>query len=190
MQRGPASSIRQPPTIQPLAASDDTFSVRTARFDELPGIAALARDIWQRHYPGIISREQIDYMLDIRYSPERLRSEAGKPGHRYLVACIAAVTVGFASLSPADDAPEEITLHAFYLHPEHHGKGFGRRFMDQLAQDARALGYRQVSLNVNRRNIKAINFYFKAGFTIRSSVDLAIGKGFEMNDFIMARALR
>jgi GNAT superfamily N-acetyltransferase len=176
------------PSPQP-ASADPTFTVTAASQGDLAMISGLARDIWQRHYPGIISREQIDFMLDIRYSPERLRHEAGKPGQRFLVARLAGEPVGFASLSPAEDAPDEMVLRAFYLHPDHHGHGFGRRFMEQLVDEVRGSGYRLITLNVHRRNIKAINFYFKAGFVIRSSVDVPIGRGFELNDFIMARAL-
>jgi len=64
-----------------------------------------------------------------------------------------------------------------------------RRFMDHLFELARGRGFQHISLTVNRRNIKAINFYFKAGYVIRSAVDLAIGRGFTLNDFIMARRL-
>jgi hypothetical protein len=34
-------------------------------------------------------------------------------------------------------------------------------------------------------NYKAINFYFKNGFVIESLLDLNIGEGFQMNDFVM-----
>ena len=61
--------------------------------------------------------------------------------------------------------------------------------MDHLLELARSRGFQHISLTVNRRNIKAINFYFKAGYQIRSAVDISIGRGFTLNDFIMSRRL-
>ena len=42
-----------------------------------------------------------------------------------------------------------------------------------------------VRLTVNRKNFKAINFYFKQGFIIEEVKDFDIGNNYEMNDFIM-----
>ena len=44
-----------------------------------------------------------------------------------------------------------------------------------------------ITLTVNRKNIKAINFYFKIGFTIKSAEDFDIGNGYYMNDFVMVK---
>ena len=44
--------------IEPLAEGD------------IPALIELAGIIWRHHYPGMISMEQIDYMLAERYTPE------------------------------------------------------------------------------------------------------------------------
>jgi GNAT superfamily N-acetyltransferase len=177
------------PTSQPQADPHASFRVDPAVDADLESVSQLAHDIWRRHYPGIISREQIEYMLESRYAPARLRAESAKSGRGYLIARLGGVPLGFAALAAADDAPGEVVLRAFYLDPAHHGQGLGRRFMDQLTERARSGGFQHISLTVNRRNIKAINFYFKAGYLIRSAVDISIGRGFSLNDFIMARRL-
>ena len=43
--------------------------------NKIPIIQQLAREIWEEHYIKIISQEQIDYMLELFYSDERIRSE-------------------------------------------------------------------------------------------------------------------
>ncbi len=177
------------PSPQPQAEIHASFRVDPAVEADLEAVSHLAHDIWRRHYPGIISREQIEYMLENRYAPARLRAEAATGGRGYVVARVNGRPVGFAALGAADDAPGEAVLRAFYLEPAYHGQGLGRRFMDDLLARARARGLQQISLTVNRRNIKAINFYFKAGYHIRSAVDIGIGRGFTLNDFIMARRL-
>ncbi len=39
---------------------------------DIEPVIALARQVWQHTYPGIISQAQIDFMLEQRYNPPRL----------------------------------------------------------------------------------------------------------------------
>jgi GNAT superfamily N-acetyltransferase len=172
-----------------MPVDESELAIEPVGIEQLQAISELAHHIWHLHYPGIISRAQIDYMLDQRYSPSHLAETLDRRGSRLLVARRARNAMGFALLAPAEDASDEVNLHAFYLHPDHHGRGYGRRFMDHLVDYARSEHYRDMTLNVNRLNIKAINFYFRAGFTIRSVVDIDLGRGFMANDFIMVRDL-
>ena len=48
------------------------IQIRPVTPPEVPAISALAREIWQATYPGIITQEQIDFMLEQRYGHERL----------------------------------------------------------------------------------------------------------------------
>jgi RimJ/RimL family protein N-acetyltransferase len=43
----------------------------------------------------------------------------------------------------------------------------------------------RMTLTVNRKNHKSINFYFKNGFRIEEVKDFDIGNGYKMEDFIM-----
>ena len=42
---------------------------------DIDDLIALARNIWYRHYPDIVSVEQIEYMLDQRYQPDLIRAQ-------------------------------------------------------------------------------------------------------------------
>ena len=46
--------------------------IRPVTPPDVPAISALAREIWQATYPGIITQDQIDFMLEQRYGHERL----------------------------------------------------------------------------------------------------------------------
>jgi S-adenosylmethionine synthetase len=48
------------------------IEIRPVTPPDVPAIAQLAREIWQATYPGIITQEQIDFMLEQRYGHERL----------------------------------------------------------------------------------------------------------------------
>ena len=43
------------------------IAIRRVTPPDVPAISALAREIWQATYPGIITQEQIDFMLEQRY---------------------------------------------------------------------------------------------------------------------------
>jgi hypothetical protein len=47
--------------------------------DEFPVIRALAETIWRQHYTGIISGEQIAYMLAGRFSDDALHDQRQAP---------------------------------------------------------------------------------------------------------------
>jgi ribosomal protein S18 acetylase RimI-like enzyme len=62
----PGSSARAPRAV---------ITIQPATADDIPTLRALARRIWDEYYPGIISREQIDYMLARMYDATTLRRE-------------------------------------------------------------------------------------------------------------------
>ena len=53
-----------------------SWHIAALRDDQVEALGALARHIWQRHYPGIISPAQIDYMLHQRYARRSSASTA------------------------------------------------------------------------------------------------------------------
>ncbi|HEX3132598.1 MAG TPA: GNAT family N-acetyltransferase [Planctomycetota bacterium] len=165
------------------------LNVTVARLDQLRIIASLAHDIWNRYYPSIISKAQIDYMLRLRYSPDALVERYATRGTTMLIAWLGPLAVGFAVLSVPEDALDETNLDAFYLHPDHHRRGFGTVFIEQVIALLDGAPRHILVLNVNRKNITAINFYFRQGFTIRSAVDVDLGSGYTGDDFIMERPL-
>ena len=143
-------------------------------------IARLADLVWRAHYPGIISQEQIDYMLSKMYDLDVLRGEIAN-GITYLRALDRDQLEGFAAYGPAAN---EIKLHKLYVHPGRQRLGIGRALIEQV--DC-ACGGRTLVLTVNKGNQKAIAAYKKHGFTIRNSVVVDIGGGFLMDDFVMEK---
>ena len=89
--------------------------------------------------------------------------------------------LGFISFSEIN--PGEYFLNKFYIDTELHGKGMGTRAFHLLL--ANYPNAEIVKLQVNRFNVKPINFYFKLGFTIEKAADFDIGDGYFMNDFVM-----
>jgi diamine N-acetyltransferase len=159
-----------------------------AREAHLPALAELAGVIWRAYYPGIITMEQIDYMLARMYAPEVLRDEIRSQGIRYDCLFVDEKMAGFASYGPASGL-RVMKLHKLYLLPELHGRGLGSRLLKHGEAEVRRLGARRLILAVNKRNARAIAAYQRNGFVIAESVVTDIGNGFVMDDFIMAKEL-
>lgn len=162
-------------------------SIKPVGPEHLAEIAALAAIIWRAHYPGIISNEQIDYMLTRMYDVEVMRREL-ESGIAYDRLLIDRQLRGFASSGPTSNSGE-LKLHKLYIHPDCQRQGFGAMLLQRVESVARERSFPTVVLTVNKKNTNAIAAYRKNGFTIRESVVTDIGGGFVMDDYVMAKLL-
>lgn len=165
-----------------------TEPVRIGRLalEEAEAVAELARLIWHAHYPGIISPEQIDYMLAERYKPALIRQTLAR-GDQWLVARAGSELVGFAHGYALVEG--DFKLDKLYVHPNWQRHGIGRGLMEAIAGYARRRGSRRLVLRVNRHNAQAIAAYRQYGFEILVPVVEDIGAGFVMDDFVMTKDL-
>ena len=154
----------------------------------LPAISELAGVIWRACYPGIITSEQIDYMLARMYSLDVLRDEIRSQGVRYDLLLVDGKPAGFASYGPTSERGA-MKLHKLYLLPELHGRGLGSRLLQHVEREVRTGAARRLILSVNKRNAKAITAYQRNGFVIAESVITDIGGGFVMDDYVMTKGL-
>lgn len=151
-------------------------------------LAALAREIWHEHYPGLISRAQIDYMLERGYSPQALAAEQ-RAGTRFVLARRAGRAIGFAAVSPDPADAATAWLDKLYVHAEARGEGLGRRLVADSLTDAARRGATRLRLRVNRHNVDAVHAYRRLGFAVEAEDVKDIGAGFIMDDYLMGRAL-
>ena len=164
------------------------ISFHAAALADIRDIQHLSKTIWNAHYPGIISREQIDHMLAQMYSTHVLNREMEQQGYRYVLVRMDGADVGYLSFR-LDDREASVLLSKIYLLPELHGKGLGRRMLQYVAGAARAAGARTVTLRVNRNNHAAIRAYERFGFTRTGTIVTDIGSGFVMDDLTMTLRL-
>lgn len=155
-------------------------NIQPAAPPHVADIARLANVVWRAHYPGIISNEQIDYMLARMYDLDVLRGEMAH-GITYLRALEGEQLVGFAAYGPDGS---KIKLHKLYVDPQHQRHGIGRSLLEYVQ---RASAGRTLTLTVNKRNETAIAAYKKHGFVVRDSVIVDIGGGFVMDDYVMEK---
>ena len=157
------------------------ISFRKATVDDIPLIRSLASRIWWQHYPSIISNEQIEYMLEMMYSESSINDQMAN-GQNYTLIFAEDEPVGYYAVT--EKSPAHFFINKFYIDTTRHRIGIGAAaFAHIKAHDC--IGYTEICLQVNRRNIKAVNFYFKNGFVIDYVDDFDIGNGYTMDDFFM-----
>ena len=171
-----------------MNATTFRLQFRRSGTEDLGAIAELAGVIWRACYPGIISQEQIDYMLARMYALDVMRQEICSQGIRYDRMLVEGKLGGFAAYGPAAE-PHVVKLHKLYLLPELQGRGLGSVMLRHVERQARAAGARRLILSVNKRNAKGIAAYRRNGFVIAESVVSDIGEGFVMDDYVMAKEL-
>ena len=155
---------------------------------DIAAVRALAQQIWRDYYPGIITLEQVDFMLAKMYDPEVIRNELAV-GTVWEWILRNNETVGY--LSYEHDTPSaRVKLNKLYVLPSFHGHGIGRQMLDHVKARAARLGAGHVYLTVNKQNARAIRAYQAAGFHIVEAVVTDIGGGFVMDDFILRCELR
>lgn len=159
--------------------------IEAAGPESIETIRTLANATWRISYREMISGEQIDYMLEMMYSPSSLLKQM-ESGHRFFLAYDDTAPCGFASVSPAENKKDKFRLHKLYVLPGYQGKGLGKELLGKVIEFAAASGATALELNVNRNN-PSVAFYKNQGFSIAETVDLDIGGGFFMNDYIMER---
>jgi ribosomal protein S18 acetylase RimI-like enzyme len=150
----------------------------------LSEIQKLAHAIWREHYPGIISPEQIEYMLREGYRLEVLQRELTRESIRYDRALVEGALVGFSAYGPHFE-PGALALHKLYVEAAQRGRGCARKLVEAAARYARDNAFSSVVLRVNKCNRIAIAAYERIGFTNEGSIVSDIGGGFCMDDYLM-----
>jgi GNAT superfamily N-acetyltransferase len=163
------------------------ITINPLRSDDIDELISVARRIWHAHYPGIISVQQIDYMLERGYNRAVILDEMARQGIAWLAITDDSTMIGFVSVGP--HGADTIKLHKLYLLPEYHGKGIGAQALEKVEQIALASDVHTVVLNVNKLNAKAIRSYERAGWHISAQVINDIGNGYVMDDFIMTKQI-
>jgi len=161
------------------------LSIQQADTIHIPVIRKLAYDIWPAAYGTILSAGQLEYMLQLIYSEEALARQM-KDGQQFYIAYSNQQPVGFVAFGQYDTITYK--LHKIYLLPQMQGQGAGKQLLQFVIDKVKENTASTLILNVNRQN-PAFYFYKKMGFNIAEEVNIDIGEGYFMNDYIMRLSL-
>lgn len=163
-----------------------TIEIGPLRLDEAEALVELAGRVWRAHYPGIISAEQIEYMLAQRYKHGLVRQLLAR-GDLWLAAREQGSLVGFAHGHPLEEG--DFKLDKLYVDTGWQRRGIGGTLIAEVARRAREHGFTRLVLRVNRQNRQALDAYLKHGFTVATLIVEDIGGGYVMDDYVMVKGM-
>lgn len=150
---------------------------------QLAIIKDLAYAIWPIAYGEILSKDQLNYMLDNFYSVDNLSNQMDN-GQVFELLLEDNKVVGFVAYEFNCIEKSWLKIHKIYLLPDNQGKGFGKFMIDEIIRIAKTNNQKGIYLNVNKYN-SAKFFYEKLGFTNVKEEVIDIGNGYVMDDYVM-----
>ena len=145
-------------------------------------VSNLAEEIWHEHYDNMVGNPCVDYMLKTFQSVEIILQELqAKP---YYLIKNHTDYIGYFSFSAENPC---LFISKLYLKKSARGKGYGRQAFEFIENHAKNQNFKQINLKVNRKNIDAINIYFKLGFNITDCILGDSGNSFFTDDFLMVK---
>lgn len=130
------------------------------------------RPIWLETYGDFLPAEQIEYLLQKYFSLQGL-AHFRALGYKYQKIADAGVLVTV-------DRGEEIYLDKLYLSPSQRGHGYAKAVFEALKEAGK-----DITLNVNQSNERAVRCYLKNGFVIERSTDILLENGMINRDYEM-----
>lgn len=118
------------------------MQILNASLEDLDQISELTRIVWHASFIDMISEDQIEYMLSLKYTLEKLREEIQDRHAIYLKLVDGDHLVGFASFRSSDE-PNLLLLDKLYVHPAQQRKGNGTRLMSQAKKRRRKKDIRE-----------------------------------------------
>ena len=160
------------------------MEIVTASIGDLKLLHELAHKIWWESYKGILSDEQIAFMLEDIYSEGPIKRQM-EEGAVFIIIREEAELSGFASYEFKTNGI--LKIHKLYFLSSAQGKGFGKKVLSHIENIAQRHNVNIIELNVNRDN-PAYHFYLKQGFTVKEKVDIPYFQ-FVLNDYVMQKTL-
>nr|WP_314494332.1 GNAT family N-acetyltransferase [uncultured Chryseobacterium sp.] len=156
---------------------------------DIPLIQDLAKRSWENAYADILSKEQMEYMLNTMYSQAEISKHFDNPHYHYFLVFDEKLKLWDGFLGYENHYENQTTkLHRIYLVPESKGKGLGRNTLEFLNQRVKDAGDNRIILNVNKYN-PAKSFYESQGYKVYDEGVFDIGNGFVMDDYLMENTL-
>lgn len=132
------------------------------------------RPIWLETYGQVLPHDQLEYLLDKYFSKDGVRVYRDL-GYEYRKIDDVGVLVYV-------DKGEYTYMDKLYLAPCGRGKGYPKLVFEYLL----SLG-KDVVLNANQRNARAVKCYLKNGFSIEREELVDLGNGMFNPDYVMRK---
>ena len=141
---------------------------------DFDGLYAFMRPLWHETYGEILPAKQIDFLLDKYFSKNALNAYRMQGYEYFHVENVGVLVI--------QERENEVYLDKLYLLPAARGKGYPKKVFAELLKRGK-----DILLNVNQGNERAVKCYQKNGFIIDEVIDIDLGGGMVNKDYIMRK---
>lgn len=161
------------------------ISFKKVTIDEVPQLAALAKEIWVQHFTPIIGSAQVAYMLE-KFQSEKPMTEQMNGVYSYYWFMKNGAPVGYICFKPENG---KMFLSKLYLRQNERGNGYATKAIEFLSDYCKEQKLSSIWLTVNRHNDNTVAVYKHLGFVTTREQAADIGNGFVMDDYIMEKTV-
>ncbi len=163
------------------AKSMDNIKLIQAKTDtQLYRIENIAKEIWAEAFASLISKEQIEYMLERFCSYKAMCENIANDSYIYYIISRNGNDIGYTAIKLDDN---RLFLSKIYIYSQYRGKGYSKKVIDIHKDFCKSNNLDAIWLTVNKGNERAIFAYEKIGFKKIGEGVADIGNGFVMDDY-------
>lgn len=139
-------------------------------------------------------KKDVDAFIDDVLSPTAFEQYLSDPNRFLVLARINGLPVAYAMVNMHETTDDDVLasvhyrptceLSKTYVLPGYQGHGIARELMATTLQEAAIRGARGVWVGVNQRNVKALEFYTRAGFVTVGDKTFLIGMSLHMDNIL------
>ncbi len=170
--------------------NSNTIHFKKVNTESINKIQSIAHITWPDTFKGLLTDNQIEYMVEHMYSNSSLIEQMSKLGHQFIIAYDNEEAIGYASYELNYNDLPHLMIHKAYILPSYQGKGIGKKLFDFLSNVALNKNQKNLRLQVFHKNEKAIKFYLKNDFKNVGNADKDLGEGYVFLDYIMLKDLK
>ena len=125
------------------------FTIQKATTNDIQLINEMAQIVFPATYQEILSKEQLDYMMDWMYSPKNLRKQIEEEGHIYYIAYKDGEAAGYVSIQP--EGEHLFHLQKIYVLPRFQGCRLGKALFEQAVKAIKEIHPGPCEMHLNER---------------------------------------
>ncbi len=159
--------------------------------DHAPLIAAIGRETYKDTYQHLTSHEVMVSYLEDSFSVDGIRNGLADPESlTFLITeegnSAAFLKINFAPSQTDFNLEDSMELQRIYVRNEYKKRGYGKILIEKAVSEARKRACSSIWLSVWQKNLEAIQFYEKMGFSV-SGTRVFVMAGEEQLDYVLTK---
>lgn len=160
--------------------------VKVEKPEQIEMVEKIAAIVWEEHYKGNLSDEQIKYMLVKFQSFQAIFEAIKSDGYEYYLFYIGDVPFGYMGFKAKNN---KLFLSKLYILKECRGKGYSKKAFEFMEHYCKHNGLTSIWLTCNKNNANSLKVYEKSGFKFVREMVTDIGHGYVMDDYVLEKDL-